>query len=499
MSGALLPKRIWTGLLIGALLMGTACEQDRPNLLESGEGVQLELQFAYRGPQPKLAAEAVRVFVWHVKNLPGPEPAGKTAQLPDIDFWMENDPNDWLAWAHYWRQQLEFENVPERSTSLRIEGGVARGSLRVLAGVKHLFVGRFRGVELTHIGSARIEALPVRVNQAVVELEPFVLPPPLEFASAALEGRVRDAVGKAAGSLLASDVAGLLSLSAAERQIDDLSGVEQLTGLRELKLGGNQISDLTPLTNLGGLLRLDLSGNRISDVRPLGQLTRLTWLNLANNLLTDVTELAKLKELKELDLSGNQIGDLTPLAALKGLLRLDVRGNPIDNEVLAEQVEALEGLEIVVLFDPPEVEISEVEIPEIAPGEFADPQLFIAVADALRKNILLPRDFAKLKKLSISGQGIGDLNGLQHLTRMTSLGLDGNEISDLTPLAAMVELDDLDLSNNAITDIAPLVANPGLGEGDRVDLRGNPLSEEAKNIQIPALEERGVEVLYDEE
>jgi len=41
-----------------------------------------------------------------------------------------------------------------------------------------------------------------------------------------------------------------------------------------------------------------------------------------------------------------------------------------------------------------------------------------------------------------------------------------------------------------------LVDNPGLGEGDIVNLNGNPLSNDSVNIYIPELEVRGVIVYY---
>ena len=54
----------------------------------------------------------------------------------------------------------------------------------------------------------------------------------------------------------------------------------------------------------------------------------------------------------------------------------------------------------------------------------------------------------------------------------------------------------LQLEGNQIEDIGPLVANTGLGEEDWVVLRDNPLSEMARKEQIPALEARGVNVIY---
>ena len=52
------------------------------------------------------------------------------------------------------------------------------------------------------------------------------------------------------------------------------------------------------------------------------------------------------------------------------------------------------------------------------------------------------------------------------------------------------------LHDNQIEDISALVANTSLGEGDEVHLTGNPLSDKARNEQIPALQARGVDVTY---
>jgi hypothetical protein len=58
----------------------------------------------------------------------------------------------------------------------------------------------------------------------------------------------------------------------------------------------------------------------------------------------------------------------------------------------------------------------------------------------------------------------------------------------------MLELQMLRLDYNLIAGIAPLLENEGLGQGDEVFLAGNPLSNEAINVEIPALEARGVTV-----
>jgi len=54
------------------------------------------------------------------------------------------------------------------------------------------------------------------------------------------------------------------------------------------------------------------------------------------------------------------------------------------------------------------------------------------------------------------------------------------------------------IDNNLIRDLTPLVENPGIGERDQVFVALNPLSEDAVNVQLKALKDRGVFVSYAE-
>ena len=63
-------------------------------------------------------------------------------------------------------------------------------------------------------------------------------------------------------------------------------------------------------------------------------------------------------------------------------------------------------------------------------------------------------------------------------------------------MSGLTSLEWLYLSSNSISNIAPLVANTGLGEGDQVDVRNNPLSTTSINTHIPALQGRGVDVQF---
>ena len=64
----------------------------------------------------------------------------------------------------------------------------------------------------------------------------------------------------------------------------------------------------------------------------------------------------------------------------------------------------------------------------------------------------------------------------------------------MTGLEFATGLDTLNLSDNNIENIQPLVDNAGLGTGAAIDLRGNPLSAQSRDVHVPALEARGVSV-----
>jgi len=101
-----------------------------------------------------------------------------------------------------------------------------------------------------------------------------------------------------------------------------------------------------------------------------------------------------------------------------------------------------------------------------------------------------------LHTLSLSNNNVSDIQSLANLVNMEWLDLSNNRISDIGPLA---NLKWFILNNNQISDISPLVNNAGLGNGEMVELRNNPLdlspgSDDMQNIET--LRSRGVIVRY---
>ncbi len=131
----------------------------------------------------------------------------------------------------------------------------------------------------------------------------------------------------------------------------------------------------------------------------------------------------------------------------------------------------------------------------ISRDEMATLTLFAAVNANISD--LTGLEFAtNLTGLLLVNNSITDLSPLSNLTNLQGLILINNSISDLTPLSGLTNLQTLWLQNNSISDLAPLVANTGLGSGDDVNVKDNPLGTTSINTHIPALQDRGVRVVF---
>ena len=142
----------------------------------------------------------------------------------------------------------------------------------------------------------------------------------LVFADSALQSAVEEAAAET------GDGAGLVSLTAKDRGIADLGGIEQLTRLEVLDLYGNEIRDLSPLAGLRRLRYLDLGSNRVEEVTALSSLRSLQVLLLAGNQVTEVSALAGLDSLESVDLTGNPLGE----AGQSQVAALQERGVTVD-------------------------------------------------------------------------------------------------------------------------------------------------------------------------
>ena len=240
-----------------------------------------------------------------------------------------------------------------------------------------------------------------------------------------------------------SGLTNLTHLFLSSHSISDISALSGLTNLTHLFLSSHSISDISALSGLTNLTRLVLSSHSISDISALSGLTNLIELDLYNTIISDMSVLSGLTNLTHLVLSSHSISDISALSGLMNLTHLDLYSHSISD------ISALSGLTNLI---------------------------------ELELYLYLP--------------GISDISALSGLMNLTRLVLYSPRISDISALSGLTSLQWLSLVANSISDLAPLVANTGLGNGDEVDVRHNPLSATSINTHIPALQARGVTVFY---
>ena len=167
--------------------------------------------------------------------------------------------------------------------------------------------------------------------------------------------------------------------------------------------------------------------------------------------------------LRELDASGQEISSLRGLEIFVHLNTLNLADNTISN------ISALSRLERLAQLD-----LSNNSVSRLQPLS----------------------GLTGLRQLLLAGNRIANIVPLFRLTRLRILVLSNNSVSDLRALLPLDRLALLGLRNNDIEDIGPLVFNQGLGNGNIIDLRDNPLDQEdCSNIQT--LIARGVTVTHD--
>ncbi len=270
----------------------------------------------------------------------------------------------------------------------------------------------------------------------------------ITFQDPNLEAAVRKEICKPEGEILQGDMDILTSLQARYKNIQNLQGLQHATKLIDLDLQHNQVQDLGPLAGLSKLFTLNMSYNQIADLSPLQNLTHLDMLGLHNNPLTSLTPLANLTSLTSLDVGNCGLTSLSGVENLINLHELDIRENNIGS------LGTLTNL-------------------------------------------------VKIRKLDARRTGISDLSPLAGMTNLLTLYAHGdkilsvpyqNYITSVDPLQGLKKLNFVGLPGNLITDLTGLVNNLDFATNDQLTIYSNPLSENARNVQIPALRARGVSV-----
>ena len=109
------------------------------------------------------------------------------------------------------------------------------------------------------------------------------------------------------------------------------------------------------------------------------------------------------------------------------------------------------------------------------------------------------QNLTKLEGLDLRSTAVSDISVLASLTNLEELYLSGTAVSDISVLANLTNLEELYLDGTAVSDVSPLLglSLPGNWTGIGLRLKGSPLSYASLYTHIPALQAKGIEVLFD--
>lgn len=281
-----------------------------------------------------------------------------------------------------------------------------------------------------------------------------------------LEVYIRQHLTKPTGLISLHELQNLDSLrtSLSMPEVKSIDGLQHCVSLKSLFLDLQAISDLSPLSDLTNLEILSVNQNwNISDISPLQNLVNCYYLNIF----------------------GNNVSDLSPINNLKRLKYLNIISNPIDN------IDALYGLN----------QLEELWMQDLKSGDLTPIQESIKMRQlwAPECNItdLSPLvNMSQMIYLFLKNNSIQDIGPIRKMSNLVRLYLDNNNIHDISVLDSLNNLDILSLDDNQIQNIKSIFDNPGIGSGDAVGLRNNPLDSISIHLYIPELKKRGVNVFY---
>jgi len=225
---------------------------------------------------------------------------------------------------------------------------------------------------------------------------------------------------------------------------DDVKSISRVIGK------GKKIESLEGLQHCKAIMEIDLENNSITDLAPIRDLKLLQSLNLAGNQIESIKALSELKLLQYLELSRNKISDLDPLKSMTNMRSLYLSEN---------RIKTFSSLS----------EMKKVWTLHAAMNPIED---FSAIGD-----------LTWLESLDLSETNLKELGFLKSLNEVKRLSLAKNKIEDLNQIVSWCKADAAGSRRFALFLM--------------LDLRMNPLREEAKSKQVSKLKELGVRVIFE--
>lgn len=131
-----------------------------------------------------------------------------------------------------------------------------------------------------------------------------------------------------------------------EFEVDDLSGIRNLTNLEAIDISYIVTKDLTQLSHLKKLTSLHAEGCELESLAGIGSLKNLKHLSVSYNEIKSLKPLIALTNINTIFISENKIENLDGVSNLTNLKELYMSGNPIINFSGISQLTSLVSLDI---------------------------------------------------------------------------------------------------------------------------------------------------------
>ncbi|CBY76756.1 TPA: InlB B-repeat-containing protein [Listeria monocytogenes] len=223
----------------------------------------------------------------------------------------------------------------------------------------------------------------------------------------------------------------LTFISAYTNQLTTLEGLENLPTVSEINVSSNKITELENMHSLPNLKKLTISSNKLTSL-VMNQETSEKWPNLENIYLTQ-NELTKFDvqnqpKLKTIAFNSNY-SQLTE-ATLKNLPQLTAAS--VSNLGISFTNSA---------------KLSKVTIENLP----AFPSSSSLTISSCNTEELVLKDIPLVKNITLSGNKLSTLDGLENLPSVTSFNVSENELTDTESMPTLPNLSTLTLSNNHIS------------------------------------------------
>jgi formylglycine-generating enzyme required for sulfatase activity len=299
-----------------------------------------------------------------------------------------------------------------------------------------------------------------------------------------LNAVVRATLQKPTGPLTESDMLGLITLSAGDKQISRVDGLEFARNLNVLDLDSNSITNFSIGSALTNLVILDVFGNHLTNFNlsnastkftiidaafnsmaqcfiPDG-LTNLQTLFLEDNALTNFNLPDGLTALTQLDLSENNLASFTVRPEMTNLISLSIFANQLTNLGLPPNLSHLASV------DADFNQLRNLGLP----GGLTNLAFIVARNNQLT-NLTIPADMTKLGYLDVDGNQLANLTLPAGLTNLVFFRAPNNKLTSFTVPAGLTNLASLFLQNNQLTNVS---FSSDLKQLVQLDLRSNNLT-----------------------